>query len=54
MDRGDTGTDLGNPADGKQKMKNDVLKKYIKNHIDNIDDNQLLLFIYKLVINLMQ
>ena len=35
-------------------MKNDVLKKYIKNHIDNIDDNQLLLFIYKLVINLMQ
>ena len=29
-------------------------KQYIKDHIDNIDDNQLLLFIYKLVINLMQ
>lgn len=43
-----------NRQEGKQKMKNDDLKKYIKDHIDNIDDNQLLLFIYKLVINLMQ
>lgn len=34
-------------------MRNDDLKKYIKDHVDNIDDNQLLLFIYKLVINLM-
>ena len=35
-------------------MKNDDLKKYIKDHVESIDDNQLLLFIYKLVINLMQ
>lgn len=41
-----------NRQEGKQKMKNDDLKKYIKDHVDNIDDNQLLLFIYKLVINL--
>lgn len=42
-----------NRQEGKKKMRNDDLKKYIKDHVDNIDDNQLLLFIYKLVINLM-
>ena len=42
-----------NRQEGKQKMRNDDLKKYIKDHVESIDDNQLLLFIYKLVINLM-
>lgn len=41
-----------NRQEGKKKMRNDDLKKYIKDHVDNIDDKQLLLFIYKLIINL--
>lgn len=41
-----------NRQEGKQKMRNDDLKKYIKDRVDNIDDNQLLFFIYKLIINL--
>lgn len=41
-----------NRQEGKKKMRNDDLKKYIKDHVENIDDNQLLLFIYKLIINL--
>ena len=41
-----------NLQEGKKKMENDDLKKYIKDHVDSIDDNQLLLFIYKLIINL--
>jgi hypothetical protein len=33
-------------------MSNDDLKMYIKKHIDEIEDSSLLLFIYKLIINL--
>lgn len=33
-------------------MSNDELKMYIKKHIDEIEDSSLLLFIYKLIINL--
>ena len=41
-----------NRQEGKKKMYNDDLKKFNKDLVDSIDDFQLLLFIYKLIINL--